>query len=110
MVVNDLCERTQFDLVVKGNMNKAIEQPFCCDLLSVAMSKAPASSAWVTVMGNINTIAVASLTDAACIVLAEGMKLDVPALEKAKSENITVFYSEQSIFKAAHAIYQLIDE
>ena len=31
------------------------------DLLSLAMARAPADCAWVTVMGNMNTVAVATL-------------------------------------------------
>ena len=37
------------------------------------MSKAPENGAWVTVMGNKNTLAVASLADVSCIILAEGI-------------------------------------
>ena len=47
--------------------------PFCCDLLSVAMGKAPAGCAWVTVMGNMNTLAVATLADAACGIAASSL-------------------------------------
>ena len=49
---------------------------YCCDLLSIVMGRAPADGLWVTVMGNLNSIAVAVLTDSACILLAEGMALD----------------------------------
>ena len=65
------------------NLDAEITKPFCCDLLSVAMGKAPAGSCWVTVMANMNTLAVAVLTEVACIVLAEGMKLDDTCLQKA---------------------------
>mgnify|MGYP000113882174 CR=1 FL=1 len=37
-------------------------------------------------MGNKNTLAVASLTDTACIVLAEGVSLDDGTLAKAEEE------------------------
>ena len=48
-----------------------ISKLFCCDLLSIAMGKLPENSAWVTVMANINTLAVAMLAEAACIIFAE---------------------------------------
>ena len=42
---------------------------YCCDLLSIVMGRAPADGLRVTVMGNLNSIAVAVLTDSACILL-----------------------------------------
>ena len=70
------------------------------------MSKAPADGVWVTVMGNKNTLAVASLTDIACIVLAEGVSLDEGTLAKAKEEGIAVLATELPIFDIALEIHQ----
>ena len=44
-------------VLVKGNPERELSKVFCCDLLSIAMSKAPADGVWVTVMGNKNTLA-----------------------------------------------------
>jgi len=64
MTVQELIDKEVFKVIqVGGNLEQCISEPFCCDLLSIAMSKAPADSAWVTVMGNINTLAVAKLAD-----------------------------------------------
>lgn len=95
-----------FQTLVKGDPARNISKIFCCDLLSVAMGKAPADGVWVTVMGNRNTLAVASLTDTACIVLAEGVSLDESTLEKAGEEGIAVLSTDLPVFGAALAIYQ----
>ena len=77
MTVQDLVNRELFRVVNLGDEpEREITKPFCCDLLSIAMGKAPAGCAWVTVMGNMNTLAVATLTEAACVILAEGAALD----------------------------------
>ena len=68
--IQSLIDSGIFTLSTVGDSSRTISKIFCCDLLSIAMSKAPAESAWVTVMGNKNTIAVASLTDVSCIILA----------------------------------------
>ena len=65
------------------------------------MGKAPADGVWVTVMGNKNTLAVASLTDTACIVLAEGVSLDEDTLAKAREEGIAVASSDLPVFDMA---------
>ena len=78
MTVQDLVNRELFRVVNLGDEpEREITKPFCCDLLSIAMGKAPAGCAWVTVMGNMNTLAVATLTEAACVILAEGAALDL---------------------------------
>lgn len=110
MKVNELFQVEGFRVLNKGeNEQREISGPYCCDLLSIAMGKMPADSAWITVMGNINTLAVASLADAACIILAEGSKLDEPALDKAKEQGITVLETAQPIFNAALFVYQKLN-
>ena len=41
------------------------------DLLSWVMARAQSGNVWITVMGNVNAIAVATLTDVCCIVMTE---------------------------------------
>ena len=72
------------------------------------MSKGIEDAAWVTVMGNINTLAVMTLTDMACIVLAEGARMDEAGMAKAKEEGFTIFRTEEPIFEAALKIHQLL--
>lgn len=110
MKVSDLIHAGIFKVLNEGdNPEREIKAPYCCDLLSIAMGRMPADSAWVTVMGNINTLAVATLADAACIILAEGSSLDEPALIKAREQSITVFQTEEAIFDAALKLYRLLN-
>lgn len=105
MTLQDLIDKQVFEIIYKGEkLDKVISKPFCCDLLSIAMSKAPKDSVWVTVMGNGNTLAVASLTEVSCIVLAEGSSLDEGTLNRAKIEDMCVFSTDMSIFDAATLI------
>ncbi|CUP23116.1 DRTGG domain [[Eubacterium] contortum] len=93
-------------VLVKGNPERELSKVFCCDLLSIAMSKAPADGVWVTVMGNKNTLAVASLTETACIILAEGVGLDEGTLKQAESEGIAVLATELPVFDMALEVYE----
>ena len=89
---------------------REITKPFCCDLLSIAMGKAPAGCAWVTVMANLNTLAVASLADAACVILAEGFHMDENGIKKAQIQGITLLESDGPVFETALAVYQAMKE
>lgn len=106
---NGYSEELGLEILNEGaDTQREITLPFCCDLLSFAMSRAPYGCAWVTVMGNVNTLAVAALADAACVILAEGASLDEAALQKAKEQGITVFRTEGPIFETALRIHRLI--
>ncbi len=106
--VQTLIDSHLFQLKIEGDVNRSISKIFCCDLLSIAMSKAPEGCAWVTVMGNKNTLAVASLADAACIILAESVQLNEADEQCAADEGITVFTTDQPVFDAAYQIQELI--
>lgn len=109
MIVEELMKEAGFEILNLGNdVLKEVTKPYCCDLLSIAMSKLPAGAAWVTVMGNMNTLAVATLTEASCVILAEGIKLDGPAQAKAQSEGVTVLGTPLPIFEATLKIHQLL--
>lgn len=107
MTVRELIDSGIFGVVnTGGELDREITKPFCCDLLSIAMGRAPEGCAWVTVMGNMNTLAVASLADAACVIMAEGALLDEVAKRKAAEQEITVLQTEEPIFEAALAVWQ----
>ncbi len=107
MTVRELIDSNLFEIINVGEeLDREIKKPFCCDLLSIAMGRAAEGCAWVTVMGNVNTLAVASLADAACVVMAEGTALDEAAVKKAADQEITVLKTELPIFEAALLIYQ----
>lgn len=108
MTVGELVKSEAFTLINQGsNMEQEITKAFCCDLLSICMTKTPEGAAWVTVIGNVNTLAVLALTDAACIILAEGAFLDEAAVQKAKEQEITVFATELPVFEAALKVHEL---
>ncbi|PNV62043.1 hypothetical protein C0033_10340 [Clostridium sp. chh4-2] len=111
MTVKELIDRKVFQVVNIGDgTERSITKPFCCDLLSVAMGRAPEGCAWVTVMGNMNTLAVASLADAAVVIMAEGASLDETALKKAKEQEITVLNTDLPIFDAALTVYRMMND
>ena len=110
MKVKEIIERLGLEIVNIGDdIDSEVSKVFCCDLLSVAMGKAPAKGAWVTVMGNVNTLAVAALTETSFVVLAEGSRLDEMAVAKAAQQGITVVRSEKPVYETARDIDILLN-
>ena len=105
MTVQELMNLEIFRTINPGDdCERQITKPVCCDLLSVAMSRAPEGCAWVTVMANLNTVAVATLTDAACLVFAEGITPPEGCVAKAAEEGIAVYTSSLPVYETARAI------
>ena len=107
MTVKEFAEQSGFRIInLADNAGEVlIRQAYCCDLLSIAMTKVPEGAAWVTVMSNLNTLAVASLTEAACVIIAEGAAIDEPVREKAMQQDITLLSTDLPVFDAALKIY-----
>lgn len=108
MKVIELIEKDIFEVVSQGDTEREIGSVYCCDLLSIAMGRAKSDCAWVTVMGNVNTVAVASLTDSSCVILAEGVSLDKLALNRAETQGINVLKTELPVFEAALKVHELL--
>lgn len=109
MTVGELIEKEIFQVVVEGeDLSREIAEIFCCDLLSVAMGRAPSDSAWVTVMGNVNTIAVATLADVSCVILAESAQPDDMCRARAGQQGVTLLATKEPVFQAALKVHQLL--
>ena len=72
------------------------------------MGRAPEDSAWLTVMGNINSIAVATLADVSCIILVENAALDDDARKKAEMPDVTILRTEDNSYSLALKLSELI--
>ena len=111
MTIKDLTELDAFETVVASTEpEREISVPYCCDLLSAAMRNAPADGVWCTVMNNVNTLAVASLTDVACIVLCDGTPVNPDVKAKAEEQEICLLSTSLSIFEAALEVYKRTHE
>lgn len=110
MDVRTYAEAASLDVLVPGEAGRTIEGGYCGDLLSWVMGRAQAGDAWITVMGNVNAVAVAVLADVACIVLAENAPLDEDARERAASEGVPVLRSSRQAYPLALELGHLLEE
>lgn len=77
------------------------------DLLSWVMGRAGSDNVWITIMSNINIVAVASLADVACIVLAEGVTLEENVRATAEQKGVNVYTTDQTAYEVASALASL---
>ena len=108
MTVSKLCEKTGFTAVSIPDGDREIDGVYCGDLLSWVMGKAECGNAWITIMSNINVIAVASLCDVSCVILSEGVKLDEDAEKAASDKGINILSSEKSSYEIAVMLSEVL--
>ena len=101
MTVKTLCDELGWTVLTEGDLSREITGCYCGDLLSWVMSKAQDGDCWLTVMGNINAVAVAVLTDCACIVLTEHAALDEAAKLRAEQQGVTILTTDESAYALA---------
>lgn len=82
-----------------GPVTEEFDGVYVGDLLSRAMGHVQAGNLWITIMNNINVIAVASLAEASAVILAEGVVLTEDAEQAAREKEISVYSSEKSAFE-----------
>lgn len=110
MTVRELIEQLNLKTLVEGDLDREITDCYIGDLLSWVMGRAPEDSVWLTVMGNINSIAVATLADVSCIVLTENAALDENAKSKAEIHGVTILQTEENSYRTAVKLSKLLGE
>lgn len=105
MTVGELLKKDGFKTVVCPEPEREIEGVYIGDLLSWVMGKANEGDAWITIMSNINTIAVASLKDTACIILAEDVVLEPEIIKTAEEKGVNVISSKFSAYEISKRLF-----
>lgn len=111
MNVRELSEKTGFTVVDTGaDLSAVVNGAYACDLLSWVIGRAGDGYALVTVMTNVNVIAVAVMADISCVVLTEGVELDGPALQKACEHKVAVISSSMPTYETCVAIEKALKQ
>ena len=108
MNVEQVCKQLELHVLVGEVLSREVTGGYTGDLLSWVMARLPADAVWFTVMGNVNAIAVASLADAACIVLTDNASLDEEARIKAQQQDILVLGSEKNSYELGAQLAELL--
>ncbi|NLW02591.1 MAG: AraC family transcriptional regulator [Clostridiaceae bacterium] len=89
-------------------LEREITGVYCCDLLSHAMAKLDHGNLWITVHTNLNVVAVASLTDAACVIVPEGIEIEEQTIAKANEKQVAMLSSTKTAAELSYEIISLL--
>lgn len=98
MTVKQLAESFGYRVLCMPDENREVVGGYAGDLLSWVMGRLEADNAWVTIMSNVNIVAVATLADPSCIILSEGVVLEEDVLSRAIQQGVNVLSTDKTTF------------
>lgn len=101
MTVSKLTELCAFKSLAFPDNEREIDGVYIGDLLSWVMGRARENNAWITIMSNVNVIAVATLSDVSCVIFAEGVIPDDEIISLAEEKGVNLVVSPFSAYETA---------
>lgn len=99
MTVKTLAEALSLEALATPDTDREVVGCYTGDLLSWVMGRAAADNVWVTIMTNINTVAVATLTDVSCVILADNAEIESDVVNKAAEKGVNLYRSPKSAYE-----------
>jgi len=97
-----------FEAVTLPDADREIDGVYIGDLLSWVMGRAQADNAWITIMSNVNVVAVATLADTACVILAEGVTLPDDVKSVADAKGVNILSTDKPAYETAVLLSELL--
>lgn len=108
MNVQDLTDKLSLSIAAGADgMGRSVQGCYIGDLLSLAMARVKEDYVWITIQTNINIVAVATLSEAGCIIIADGFTPDENTAKKADLEGIPILTTDKSAYELAAALIRL---
>jgi hypothetical protein len=85
-------------LAGKAGIDKEMTGVYICDLLSWVMAHGSKGDVWITVQTHANIIAVATLLELSCIIVADGAEVE---------EGVALYQSTESAYEIAKKLYKM---
>ena len=101
MTVKQLIDSCGFTAAALPDPDREVSGVYIGDLLSWVMGRAQSGDAWITIMSNQNIVAVATLADTACIILAEEVQPDEGVAALAAQRGVNLLCSPYSTYDTA---------
>ena len=108
MTVRELTDAAGFKAQCLPDADRSVAGAYVGDLLSWVMGRAESDNACITIMSNVNVIAVASLSDVSCVIFAEGVLPDAELIGLAESKGINLITSDMPTYETAVKLSELL--
>lgn len=107
MTVSELQAALSLTPVTLPEGERDVEGVYVGDLLSWVMGRAQSGNVWLTIMSNLNIVAVATLSDVSCILLCEGVSLDESVRSTADAKGVNILSTSMTAYEVARKLAEL---
>ena len=107
MTVSELQAALSLTPIAIPDGDREAEGVYIGDLLSGVMGRAQSGNVWLTIMSNLNIVAVATLSDVSCILLCEGVTLDESVRSTADAKGVNILSTPMTAYEVARKLMEL---
>ena len=107
MTVHEMAKTLALTTLTEPDGEREFAGVYIGDLLSWVMGRAKSDNGWITIMSNINIVAVAALADVACIILAEGVTVDETVRKTAEAKGVNLYTSDKTAYELASMLVRI---
>ena len=107
MKITEAVERLGLEVITMPDPDAEIDGCYVGDLLSWVMGRASAGNLWITIMTNLNIIAVASLAGVSAVIIAENAELAPEVKQTAETQGINLLRSRLPAYETAVEVSKL---
>lgn len=109
MTIYELSHALSLEVLAMPDPDAEVNGGYTGDLLSWVMGRAEAGDVWVTIMTNINIVAVALLAGVSGVIIAEAAEIDDKVVAKAKEQGVNLLRSTANSFETVLSLGRLIE-
>ena len=109
MTVKQLAEALGLTVFYIAEPDRAVTGGYCGDLLSWVMGRVPEDAVWITIMSNVNVVAVAVLRDVAMVVVAEGSDIPAEVVARAAEQEVNLYAATADVYTLCAALSRLLE-
>lgn len=102
MTVAEIASKLNMETLCMPVGEREITGVYAGDLLSWVMGRAQSGDLWVTIMTNVNVVAVAVMADVACVVVSENAEIGEDVIEKAASQGVNLLRTPLTTYQVCH--------
>ncbi|NLD19820.1 MAG: AraC family transcriptional regulator [Clostridiales bacterium] len=108
MRVKKLAELLGLEELTSCGQDKDVTGVYTCDLLSRVMVGCNEGDAWITVQTHLNVLAVAELSEAACVIIPEGIAVDKDIAARAEDKDIALLSGKLSAYEMCWKLHDIL--
>lgn len=107
MKISEIAEKLSLEVLALPAPDEEVNGCYIGDLLSWVMGRAEAGNVWITIMTNVNIIAVASLSGVSAIIVAENAEISDDVVKTASAQGINLLHSKLPSYETAVSFSKL---